>query len=98
MSLTVLGEMRREIEGTAIEMSGCGMRVRIPESARTGDAVKIQLQDALLLGEICHCRPDEDAFVIGLEIREALTGLKDLAKLNRALLGQRVEEGALSYR
>ena len=96
--LTVMGENRREMEGIAIELSGCGMRIRIPEPARTGDAVKIQLQDALLLGEICYCRPDESGFVAGVEVHEALSGLKDLAKLNRALLGQRIEEGALSYR
>lgn len=98
VSLMVMGESRRELEGTAIELSGCGMRIRIAEPAQAGDPVRIELQDALLLGEICYCRPDGNAFLIGLEIHEALSGLKDLAKLNRALLGQRLEEGALSYR
>ena len=98
VSLTMLGENGREMDGDAIELSGCGMRIRIPEPARTGEAVKIYLQDALLLGEICYCWPDGAWFVIGVEVREALSGLKDLAKLNRALLGERVKEGALSYR
>jgi c-di-GMP-binding flagellar brake protein YcgR len=83
--VTVLGRHRQEMQGTAVDLSGRGMRIMLPDRVPPGDAVKVHLDDVLLLGEICYCRPQGRGFVVGIELDQALIGLADLARLNRAL-------------
>jgi c-di-GMP-binding flagellar brake protein YcgR len=83
--VTVLGRHRQEMQGKAVDLSGRGMRIVLTDRIPPGDPVKIQLDDTLLLGEICYCRPNGRGYVVGIELDQALIGLADLARLNRAL-------------
>ena len=84
--VTALGKNRQQIQGKAVDLSGRGIRITVPARVPPGAAVKIELDDALLLGEICYCRPCDRGFMIGVEIDQALHGLADLARLNQTLL------------
>lgn len=70
-----------------MDISSRGMKLmaawRFPEDA----AVKIELigKDILYLGEICYCRPELGGFVIGIEVNQVITGLRDLAQLQRSV-------------
>ncbi len=62
------------------------MRLSLDRPVPLGSAVKVEFEDALFLGEVCHCTPAETGFVIGLELQHSLVGLRDLARLNRRLV------------
>lgn len=80
----------RVVAAKAVDLSGRGMRVRAPIAVALGSAVKAETRDALYLGEVCHCAWDGDAYAIGLDLDQALTGLLELARCNETL----VEESA----
>ena len=99
--VTALSGNREAMQGMAADLSGRGIRVLVPERLAAGDPVRIDLDDALLLGEVCYCEPCESGFLIGVELDQVLNGLAALERLNRVLLndgGEReTERGALSY-
>ena len=87
VTLTILAEAGvRVFAAKAVELSGRGMRVRAPLEVPLGSAVKAETEDALYLGEVCHCAWDGDAYSIGLDLDQALTGLLELARFNEKLL------------
>jgi len=65
------------------------MRVRSPERIDAGRAVKIEMGDAMFLGEVCYCAaaPGDDPkiFNLGIATKQCLTGLASLHHLIRAL-------------
>lgn len=65
----------REIEGQLHNFSGGGLGVEVAEPISLGQVVLICLDDALVLGEVCHCRPVEGEskkFRIGLKAGQFL--------------------------
>jgi len=84
--ITTLGKYRHEMQGKAVGLSGHGMQITVPNRVAPGDPVKIELDDTLVFGEICYCCPNGRAFMIGVQLDQALQGLAELARLNRALL------------
>jgi len=85
VKVTALGKYRRQVEGIAVDLSGRGLRIFLPAAVDAGDAVKIDLEDTLLLGEVCYCTPQDYGYMVGIEVDQVLSGLADLARLNRAL-------------
>lgn len=88
LRVTVLGTDGPQLTGSAVDLSGRGMRVFLPAPVSPGDAVKIELEDALLVGEVCYCHAAERGFVAGVEVDQVLNGLGQLAALNNALMGE----------
>ena len=83
--VTALGKYPLQMDGIAVDLSGRGLRILVPDAVDPGDAVKIDLEDTLLLGEICYCKPRDYGYIVGIEVDQVLSGLADLARLNRAL-------------
>lgn len=83
--VTVLGSYRQRMNGKAVDLSGRGLRVVLPHRVSPGNPVKIELDDALLLGEICYCQPRGHGYITGIAVDQALNGLAELARLNDAL-------------
>jgi hypothetical protein len=75
----------RVVAAKAVDLSGRGMRVRAPFAVAIGSTVKAETRDALFLGEVCHCEWDGDAYTIGLDLDQALTGLLELARFKESL-------------
>jgi hypothetical protein len=50
-----------------------------------GTALKIEVDDCLFLGEVIYCREDEASFYVGVELEQALYGLRELARSLGAL-------------
>lgn len=84
--VTALSGDGRQMQARTLDVSGRGVRILAPEPLEPGDAVKIEIDDALLLAEVCYCLPNEAGFMVGVEIDQALNGVSDLARLNRTLL------------
>ena len=50
-----------------------------------GAPIKVEMQDAMMLAEVCFTNPAPHGFVAGLRIDQILSGLTDLRKLNAQL-------------
>lgn len=85
--VTLLCEPRRRLAGRIHDHAATGISVLLPEPVRPGDPIQIDLEDALVLGEVRYWRAAEGGYVVGIEIEEALHGLAALKRLNGALLG-----------
>ncbi len=57
-----------------------GIGVELGPRSAAGAAIKIEVEDALLLGEVIFCREDEESFFVGVELEQALFGLTELAR------------------
>lgn len=66
-----------------------GLRLLVPRPVAPGTPVRIDLDDAMLLGEICYCVPvpthPTHAFHAGVTIEQCLSGLASLQHLIDAL-------------
>ncbi|MEO7145371.1 MAG: PilZ domain-containing protein [Bryobacteraceae bacterium] len=92
VEVAILTEPRSQCVGRILDTSGRGLRLVLPFAVTLGAAVRVDSPDALLLGEVCHCGPADDGFTVGLVLDQTLTGLGDLVRLNRSLLGESARE------
>jgi hypothetical protein len=83
VELTVLGETPRRLPAIVKDASGRGLRVEVREAVALGAAVKIQLEDSILLGEAMYCRRAEDGYFVGIRLAEILRGLAELGRVTR---------------
>jgi len=91
--ITVLVGQRQEPMGGMIqEVSGSGMRVRLPQAIARNTPVRIETSDMLLLGEVVRCEPADNEFHLGLMLRHSLQDLHDLERLSRVLMGEREQQ------
>src|SRR5689334_10025216 len=77
--VTVLEPARAGIDGKIRNASGRGIGVELPERLAPGTAVKLDLDDSFLLGEVIYCRADGESWYAGIELEHALFGLAALA-------------------
>lgn len=91
-----MGETRKgpPVQVVVEEISGRGARVRLPLPLRPGTLVQLETPEDLLLGEIIHCRVEQEGFAAGMEIDCVLHSAAGVRALMQALL----EEGAGSSR
>ncbi len=68
------------------EISGRGARIRTPLRLRPGTLVQMETGEDLFLGEVIHCRDEQDGFVAGVEIDCVLHAVSGIRALMRALL------------
>jgi hypothetical protein len=76
--ITTLGEPEIQFPARIknVSMRGVGLELQCP--IKPGAAIRIDLEDALLLGEVIFCRKDAERFFAGVELEHALWGLADL--------------------
>lgn len=74
-----------------VEISGRGLRLALPVDVSPGVAVRVDLGDSLLLGEVCHHASTPQGFIVGLVLEHSLTGLHQLENLRRTLLESATE-------
>ena len=91
--VTVLGEIETQLPGRMTSCSAAGIGLVADRAIEPGAAVKVELRDTLLLGEVRRCRPEGEVFEISLDLAHALYHTEELARLARRILGE--ERGAL---
>lgn len=71
-----------------------GMRLCSQEAMDAGQAVKVEMGDAMFLGEICYCAPAPagEGYHLGVVTKECLSGLSSLQHLIQALAPQPAPE------
>src|SRR5690348_12299422 len=84
VAITLFGEPDIQIQARIRNISGRGIGLELETAVPPGTALKVELEDALLLGEVIYCRQDEAAFYAGVELEHALCGLAELSRVVRA--------------
>jgi hypothetical protein len=87
ISVTLLGDPEIVAPAKAINLSGRGMAFESSRPLPLGSAVKIELADTLLLGEVIYCRCDGTSYQVGIALEQALNHTRGLAALAERLLG-----------
>jgi len=86
VKLTVLGDKPQEYEALLSNLSGRGLRVIVDAPVPVDSAVRVDLEDSIILGEVCYCEPFGDQWALGLEMEQALSDLRGLCRLVERLL------------
>ena len=81
VAVTLFGEPDIRIRSRIRNISGRGIGLEMEVPVAAGTALKVELDDALLLGEVIYCRPDESVFYVGVELEHALCGLGELSRM-----------------
>lgn len=93
--IRILGESELTIEGRLVDFSGRGMRVLVDRALAVDTPVRIDLDDQILLGEVCYSQPDgKGRYALGLEMHQSLKHVEDLSRLMRALIDDAVAPAA----
>ena len=87
--ITLFGEpdIRLPARIKNVSLRGIGLELQGPVAI--GTALKFEVDDSLILGEVIYCRQveascDEGSFYVGVELEQALRGLAHLAAALRA--------------
>ena len=95
--VTVLSQPDRlPFQAMAIEISGSGMRILSPLPVAYQAAVKVELGDVLLLGEVIRVQASAEGNILALKLLHSLDAVGDLHRLNQALRWEDRETPAAS--
>ena len=78
--VTVLGPDEVRVAAQIRNASGRGMALEMPAPVTPGAALKVEVEDALMLGEAIYCRSEPGVFVVGLKLDQVLNGLAELSQ------------------
>ncbi len=81
--LTILGEPELRVPGRVKDASPLGLGIYTGEPVPVGAPIKIEIGDALFLGEAVYCRPLNPGCLIGVRFTQVLRGLAALDKMAR---------------
>lgn len=65
---------------TVTNASARGVGLLAPEAVPAGTAIKIEMDDTLILGESVYCKQQTGEWLIGVELNQVLTGLSELGR------------------
>ena len=78
--MTIFGEPDIRLPARIKNVSARGIGVELEGPVAIGAALKLEIDDGFLLGEVIYCRDDRVSFYVGIELEQALYGLRDLAQ------------------
>ena len=78
--VTLLGQDEVRVPAQIRNASGRGLAVEMPMPVAPGAALKVEMEDAMLLGEAIYCRSEPGMFLVGLQLDQVLNGLAELSK------------------
>jgi len=85
VTIATLGDGEKKIPARVTNASHQGLGLISTSAVPTGTAIKIELDDAYVLGEAVYCREQpEGGWMIGVELSQVLTGLSELGRRLRA--------------
>jgi hypothetical protein len=76
----VLSDSLPRMAATVKDASGRGLGLSAPVPIPPGAAIRIEIEDAVVLGEAIYCRKDQDSYFVGIELDQVLVGLTELGR------------------
>ncbi|HWD00137.1 MAG TPA: PilZ domain-containing protein [Candidatus Sulfopaludibacter sp.] len=83
VTITTLGNQRFQQSGLVRNFSETGLGLLVQTEIPAGMAVRIELEDSILLGEVMYSRPLEKGFFAGVHLEQILSGLRELQRIKR---------------
>jgi len=94
VTITVLGQVgASSMQASVLDISGNGMRLRVPAKIPCGAGIKIDSKNALVLAEVSRCVREGHFYTVAVTLLHSLSVFKDLGVLNRALFGAECNRG-----
>jgi len=78
VTVTVLAEHRTQQSGTIRNASQRGLALEVPSPVPPGTPVQMEIEDALVLGEVVYCNQNHQSCLLGVQLDQMLCGLKAL--------------------
>src|SRR5438270_9906732 len=78
--VTVLTQPELRLDARVRNASGRGLGLIAPLPVSPGAAIRIDLDDSIVLGEAVYCRSELDGHFIGIELDQMLVGLTELGR------------------
>jgi PilZ domain-containing protein len=78
--VTVLTEPPTRLDARVTNASGRGLGLCAATPIPPGAPIRIEIDDAIVLGEAIYCRSDVEGHFIGVELDQVLVGLTELAR------------------
>jgi hypothetical protein len=78
--VTVLNEPEIRLQARVKNASGRGLGLVTPIAVPPGSAIRIEMDDSMMLGEAIYCRSDCDGHFLGIELDQVLVGLTELSR------------------
>lgn len=93
VTVTDLENNDQPIQGTLVNLSDHGFGLVLEAPLPINAAVRVDIHDAVLLGEVCYCQPlpGGSGYAIGIRAEHVLTDCNELAALMRSLEGESPE-------
>lgn len=93
--IRLLGDDPCDLPGRMMDVSADGMRFDCARPVAPGTAIRIDREDGMILGEVCHCSTLADGVhSIGILFHQVLSNLRDLEPLLRTLHSYETEARA----
>lgn len=77
----------QETEACLREISGRGARLWTAVPLAVNAPVRVDVAGAMLLGDVCYCRPEEGQYVVGVALAHSVWEMASLERLRRAVSG-----------
>ena len=85
VAITSLGEHRLQQTGKVRNSSGSGLGLVVDTEIAAGTALRIEWDDAMVLGEVMYCRRVEAGYFVGVHLEQMLRDLSKLRHYFRAI-------------
>lgn len=88
VKVTLLGEAEQSCWGQTANVSASGISFSVPMFLPAGSLVKLEVPDGMVLGEVRHCRTNQDrpeTYMVGLSIEHILFGWMEFYEKARAM-------------
>lgn len=92
VTITALGENQFRQTAKVRNASGGGLGLVVKMEISPGTALRIEWEDALVLGEVMFCRPLENGYFVGVQLEQMLRGLSELRRRFRAFREETEED------
>jgi hypothetical protein len=84
VAITTLGRSPHRQTATIRNASESGLGLFVKTAIPPGTALRVELDDAIMLGEAMYCRPMETGHFVGVQLEQVLHGLNELHSRFRA--------------
>jgi hypothetical protein len=78
VTIVTLGERQFRQMAVIRNASGTGLGLFVKTEIPAGSVLRIELEDAIILGEAMYSRPMEDGQFVGVQLEQVLRGLGEL--------------------
>lgn len=80
VTITMLRDPENRMPARVKDSSGRGLGLELLSAVPPGTALKIEMEDSVILGEAVYCRKDKDTWFVGVELNQVLAGLAELGR------------------